>query len=103
MMDVSRFYARRQKIERTAGKAKGHNLTTTSDAGLCDDGSCSCGWKSNGYFDGLEYIYKEWLQHLEGKNVKIRYSRELRLENPQENLFICSLEKHRAKQSKGTI
>mgnify|MGYP001592758324 CR=1 FL=1 len=31
--------------------------------GMCDDYTCSCGWKSNGYWDGAEWAWAEWEKH----------------------------------------
>ena len=33
-------------------------------SGMLDQYECSCGWKSNSFFDGAEWAYKEFVQHL---------------------------------------
>ena len=34
---------------------------------MLDQYECSCGWKSNPYFDGDHWAYKEWLDHVDQK------------------------------------
>lgn len=31
--------------------------------GMSDNFVCSCGWKSNGYWDGAEWAWDEWEKH----------------------------------------
>lgn len=32
---------------------------------MVDQYECSCGWKSASYWDGAEWAYDEWLEHVE--------------------------------------
>ena len=34
--------------------------------GCADQYECSCGWKSNGYWDGAEWAWNEWVKHAKG-------------------------------------
>jgi len=58
--------------ERQAGEANGHTLTI-SGVTMDDTPECSCGWKGCGYWDGADLAYAEWLWHLLGEGVPIKY------------------------------
>ena len=40
---------------------------TYSGSGMVDSYSCSCGWKSQPYFDGAEFALEEWKKHKKEK------------------------------------
>jgi len=40
-----------------------HNWANIGE-GMCDKIECSCGWKSQNYFDGFEYAVDEYEKHL---------------------------------------
>ena len=40
-----------------------HTPKYVESSGLLDQWECSCGWKSEQYFDGSEYGYQDFLQH----------------------------------------
>jgi hypothetical protein len=53
-----------QEIQRLERKT-GHKGLQISE-GVADRIRCSCGWESNGYWDGMEWATDEFAQHLKG-------------------------------------
>ncbi|MEK7602078.1 MAG: hypothetical protein AAB472_01140 [Patescibacteria group bacterium] len=63
----------RREVEKEAGMQAGHAGSYKEAGHMCDSYSCSCGWKSTGYFDGYEYAYDDWVKHLIQNGVELNY------------------------------
>jgi len=57
-------FERERKNLKKKGKELGHIPKYQSAGYMCDEYVCSCGWKSQGYFDGSEYAWDEWVRHV---------------------------------------
>lgn len=49
--------------------AEKHEGTYEDRGWMLDGWSCSCGWKSHPYFDGMEYAEAEWKKHVKSFNA----------------------------------
>ena len=66
-MNKARYHA-----EINAGKEIGH---TQKIEGVTMDDTCvcSCGWKSNTYWDGNDLAYADWVTHIKERGAIVIY------------------------------
>ena len=65
----------RRKAEIAAGKKIEHTQKI-KESSTIDTCICSCGWESNSYWDGAEYAYNEWVEHIKKNGAIINYPEE---------------------------
>jgi hypothetical protein len=75
-MDITKEHRARYLAEVEAGKAIGHTYTIKGVT-MDDRCFCSCGWKSNPYWDGAEWAYKEWVEHITTEGAVIAYPNKI--------------------------
>jgi len=51
-------------LEGMTAAAKPEHVGEYASERSCDLVKCSCGWKSQGYWDGAEYAWDEWREHV---------------------------------------
>lgn len=61
-----RFY-----VEDEPGREINGHIYNNIGVTVFDQAQCSCGWTGNGYWDGADLAYDEWIRHANGEDVKV--------------------------------
>lgn len=62
-MTRDQWQQRVKDIKRRAGPK--HKPKAVTVGSMSDHYECSCGWRSPGYWDGLEWAFEDWAKHVD--------------------------------------